>query len=93
MARAQLLIEGFTPQELIDLARHTSLLPLFEGKPVAVTYGKVTLMGGVRKRGTRLLLEVGEMQAGAEKILVKLEPLVQQIARLRGIKRVEWKLP
>lgn len=93
MPRAQLLIEGFAPEELLELAKTTSLLPLFAGKPVCVTYGTATLMGGVRKKGTTLTVEVGVMERGAEKAIPMLERLVKQIAKVRGVKKIEWRMP
>jgi hypothetical protein len=41
MPRAQLLIEGFAPGELLELAKTTSLLPLFAAEPVCVAYGRL----------------------------------------------------
>jgi len=93
MPRAQLLIEGFAPAELLALARTTSLLPLFAGKPVAVTFGKATLLGGVRKQRGRLVIEVAAMQAGAKKVLTALMKLTREIAALRGVRTLEWRLP
>ena len=90
MGRTQLFIEGYTPAELLELARTTSLLPLFAGKPVCVTYGKATLMGGVRKRGGTLTVEVLAAEPGAEKALPHLKALVKQIAKLRGVRDVRW---
>ena len=93
MARAQLLIEGFAPDELKAMAKHTSVLPLFTGKPVAVTYGAATLLGGVRKQRGRLVIEVGAMRRGAEKALAALMALTREIAALRGVRTLEWRLP
>jgi hypothetical protein len=93
MARAQLLIEGFAPEELKAMAKRSSLLPLFTGKPVAVTYGGATLLGGVRKQRGRLVIEVGAMQRGAEKVLSALMKLTREIAALRGVRTLEWRLP
>ena len=92
MARAQLLIEGFSSKELLALARRSSLMPLFEGKPVAVTYGDATLLGGVRKKGSKLVVEVVVVE-GAERALPPLKRLVRQIATLRGVRDIEWRLP
>jgi hypothetical protein len=93
MARAQLLIEGFAPEELKAMAKETSLLPLFAGKPVAVTYGRATLLGGVKKQRGRLVIEVAAMPRGAEKVLTALMVLAREIAALRGVRTLEWRLP
>lgn len=93
MARAQLLIEGFAADELKAMAKHTSLLPLFAGKPVAVTYGNATLLGGVKKSRGRLIVEVAAMQGTAAKVLPMLMQLAREIAALRGLRAVEWRLP
>jgi hypothetical protein len=93
MARSQLLIEGFAPDELLALAQSTSLLPLFSGKPVAVTYGRATLLGGIRKSRGRLIVEVAAMQGAAAKALAALMALTRRIAALRGVRTLEWRLP
>ena len=92
MPRAQLLIEGFAPSELLALAKTTSLLPLFAGKPVCVTYGKATLMGGVKKSRGRLRVEVALMDAAGKRVLPMLQRLVRKIAALRGIRSIAWKV-
>jgi hypothetical protein len=93
MARAQLLIEGFAADELKAMAKRTSLLPLFAGKPVAVTYGSSTLLGGVKKSRGRLIVEVAAMQGAVGRVLPMLKRLAREIAVLRGIRTLEWRLP
>src|SRR3954469_11942346 len=93
MPRAQLLIEGFAPDELKAMAKHTSLLSLFAGKPVAVTYGSSTLLGGVKKSRGRLIVEVAATQGATSRVLPMLMRLAREIAALRGLRAVEWRLP
>lgn len=81
-----ILIEGFTPDEILELSDDL----LLTGKPVIFRAGTAQILGEFRRSGSRLTVELAQIDGGGEGVLSTLSSLVERYARQRGLAEVEW---
>lgn len=85
-SQRSILIEGFTPDEILELSDDL----LLTGKPVIFRAGTAQILGEFRRSGSRLTIELAQIDGGGEGVLPTLSSLVERYARQRGLAEVEW---
>jgi hypothetical protein len=83
-------IEGYAPDELLALPNDLIDPWLFRDAPVVFRVGTATLLAEFRRDGTRLVLELAQIDGGGEGILPLLSSLAEAFARGRRYAEIEW---
>jgi hypothetical protein len=84
------LIEGFTPDEILRLPEEQIEALVLTDTPVVLRAGSAEILGQFRIRGDRLVLELAQIEGGGEGVLPTLWVLTERYARQRGLSGVEW---
>lgn len=91
MTRArEILVEGYTPEELLQLPDEQLAAFVFTDEPLLFRAGSATLLGEFRVRDGRLVVELAHIDGGGEGVLPALWRLTERYARQHGLAEVEW---
>jgi hypothetical protein len=88
--RRKILIEGYSPEELLGLLDSEDGAWVFTGEPVIFQLGSAQVLGQFALTDTALVLELAQIDGGGEGILPQLATLAERFARRRGLRSVEW---
>jgi len=86
----QILIEGYTPDEILSFSNEQIDVFVFAGEPVVFKIGSATILGEFRRSADTLTLELAQIDGGGEGVLPALWSLASRYARANGLARVEW---
>lgn len=86
----EILFEGYTAEELLRLPDEQLAAFVFTDEPLLFRAGSATLLGEVRVRDGRLVLELAHIDGGGEGVLPALWRLTERYARQQGLAEVEW---
>ena len=86
----QINIEGYTPDEILDLPDHQLDGFVLSGEPLVFRAGSAEILGEFKVRGESLIVELAQIDGGGEGVLPTLSSLAQKYAKRRGLKKVEW---
>ncbi len=84
------LLEGFTPEELLALSEAELDAYLFHGEPVVFRAGSAEVLGEFRRTPERLTVELAQIDGGGEGVLPTLFFFARRYAGQRGLREVEW---
>ncbi len=86
----EILIEGYTPEEILSYSDHEMADLIFFDQPVVFRVGSATILGEFSQTPRRLTLELAQIDGGGEGVLPAIWTLAEKYARQRGIAEIEW---
>jgi hypothetical protein len=86
----QINIEGYTPEEIINLPDEQLDALVLAGEPLVFRAGTAEILGEFQIRDQSLFVELAQIEGGGEGVLPTLAALSRSYARKRGLKKVEW---
>src|SRR5262245_66178356 len=86
----KILIEGYTPEEFLNLPDEQIDAFVFVGKPLIFKAGSAEILGEFRLREDRLTVELAQIEGGGEGVLPTLAALAERYAQRRGLDQIEW---
>ena len=89
-ARRQVLLEGYTPDHLLQLTEEELRAFVFTDEPLVFRAGSAEVLGHFQVKEGRLVVELAQIDGGGEGVLQTLWSLSEQYARTRGLASVEW---
>ncbi len=90
MPRREVLFEGLSEQQILNLPQEELDKLIFLGEPLVFRAGSAVLLGSFKIAGDRLVIELAQIEGGGEGVLVSLASLAKRYARLRKLSGVEW---
>ena len=90
MSQREILFEGFTQQEILDLPAETIEGLIVFGEPLVFKAGSATILGSFKTNSDHLVIELAQIDGGGEGILLSLGSLARRYAALRKLKGIEW---
>ena len=88
--RPEILFEGYTENEILALPREQVEAMILTGRPVVFRAGSATILGEFRVDGSRLQIELAQIEGGGEGVLLGLGALARRFALLNNLSAVEW---
>src|ERR1022692_4041894 len=88
--RSEVLFEGYTEDELLALPREQIQAMILTGEPVVFRAGSATILGEFRVEGTRLRIELAQIEGGGEGVLLSIWALARRFAQLNQFTAIEW---
>ena len=89
MAR-EILFEGFSRDEILRLPAEQIEKLVLTGEPIIFSAGTARILGEFRLRDNYLLVTLAQIEGGGEGVLPSLWLLIEDYARSRSLKAVEW---
>ena len=86
----RILIEGYAPDEILELTDAQMEAFVFTGRSVVLQVGTAQILGQFRREPTRIIIELAHIDGGGEGVLPLLWRLAERYARLRDVGEVEW---
>ena len=83
-------IEGYTPDEILNLSDEEVEAFAFTDAPLVLRAGSARVLGQFRLSSERLTVELAQIEGGGEGVLPTLWVLAERLARRRGMTEVEW---
>lgn len=88
--RQPILIEGYTPEEILAFPSEQLEAMLLTSHPFVMRAGSAELLGEFRAVGNRLTVEMAQIEGGGEGVIHTLWLLVERYAVQNGYDEVEW---
>jgi hypothetical protein len=88
--RKEIFFDGFSDAQILALPAEQIEALVLNGQPLVLRAGSATVLGEFRRDKDRLVVELAQIEAGGEGVLVSLGSLVRRYARLQRIDTVEW---
>lgn len=92
MPRRALLLEGYSPDELLALPDATLDALALSGETLVFRAGSAEILGRFAVEADTLVLELGHIDGGGEGALPALASLARHYARRRGLHAIEWRV-
>ena len=86
----QINIEGYSPDEILDLPDEQLDALVLSGEPLVFRAGTAEILGEFKVKDESLIVELAQIDGGGEGVLPTLTSLAQRYAKQRGLKKVEW---
>jgi hypothetical protein len=86
----KILVEGYTPEEILNLPDEQIAAFVFAGKPLVFKAGSAEILGEFRLQADRLTVELAQIEGGGEGVLQTLSALAERYAQRHGLNQVEW---
>ena len=86
----QILIEGYTPDDILSLPNEHIDTLIFTGEPLVFRAGSATILGEFRRGTDRITLELAQIDGGGEGVLPTLWRLAERYAQIHELEYVEW---
>ena len=90
MPRREVLFEGLSEQEILNLPQEELEALILLGEPLVFRAGSAVLLGSFKIASDRLVIELAQIEGGGEGVLVSLASLAKRYAGLRKLSGVEW---
>ena len=90
MTKHDVLFEGFSEQQILELPRETIEQLVLLGEPLVFRAGSATILGSFKITSGRLVIELAQIEGGGEGVLPSLASLTKRYAQLHGLSSVEW---
>jgi hypothetical protein len=88
--RKEILIEGYTTEEILNLPHEEVEALVLTGQPLIFKVGSAQILGEFRVEGKRLVVELAQIDGGGEGVLPTLWLLVERYAKHQGLDEIEW---
>lgn len=86
----QILIEGYTLEELLNFPDEVLSAYVFIGEPIVFKAGSAEILGNFQKVNNYVVIELAQIDGGGEGVLPALWILANRQAAKRGLSHVEW---
>lgn len=86
----RILIEGFTPEQLLELPDAELRALVLRDEPLVFSAGSATVLGAFRTAGDTLVLELAHIDEGGDSVLPALASLASRYAKRTGLAAIEW---
>ena len=83
-------IEGYSPDEILNLPDEQLEALVLSGEPLVFRAGTAEILGEFQIKGDSLVVELAQIDGGGEGVLPALTLLAQRYAKKRGLKKMEW---
>ena len=90
MKKRHILIEGFTPDELMTLPEHELEALILINEPIVFKAGSAEILGKIYLKPNTLVVELAQIDGGGKGILPSLWLLAGRYAQKRQLQTVEW---
>ena len=90
MPRREVLFEGLSEQEILNLPQEELDNLVLLGEPLVFRAGSAVLPGSFKVTHDRLVIELAQIEGGGEGVLISLASLARRYAQLRKLTGVEW---
>ena len=90
MPPREMLFEGFTEEEILELPAETVEGLIVLGEPLVFRVGSATVLGSFKISSSRLVIELAQIEGGGEGVLVALASLARRYVGLRKLEGTEW---
>jgi hypothetical protein len=90
MRGREILFEGFTEAEILDLPVETIVGLIILGEPLVFRAGTATVLGSFKISSDHLVIELAQIDGGGEGVLIALGSLARRYALLHNLSAVEW---
>jgi hypothetical protein len=88
--RSEVLFEGYTEAEILALPKEQLEAIILTGQPVVFRAGSATILGEFRVEGSRLRIELAQIEGGGEGVLLSIGALARRFAQLNQLHAIEW---
>ncbi|WP_395804212.1 hypothetical protein [Archangium minus] len=88
--RRQLLLEGYTPESILQLSDEELRAFVFTNEPLVFQAGSAQVLGQFQVKENQLVVELAQIDGGGEGILQTLWLLAERYASTRELASVEW---
>jgi hypothetical protein len=89
-APREVLFEGFSEEEILNLPKETIEQMVLIGEPIVFRVGSAVILGSLKVEAGRLTLELAQIEGGGEGVLLSLGSLARRYAKLHQLSTVEW---
>lgn len=86
----QIVIEGYTPDEMLLLSDEQLNAFVFTGEPLVFQAGSATILGKFIQRPDRITVELAQIDGGGEGVLPTLWCLAERYAQIHQLGYIEW---
>ncbi len=86
----QINIEGYSPEEILNLPDEEIECIVFAGKPIVFLAGTAEILGEFKVKDEKLIIELAQIDGGGEGVLPALAMLAQRYAKKKKLAKVEW---
>lgn len=90
MGSRSILIEGYTPEEILALSPQQLKGFVFSGKPLVFQVGTAQILGEFSLQNNSLIIELAQIDGGGEGALPTIAALAERYARQNNLEAVEW---
>jgi hypothetical protein len=87
-----LLIEGYTPDEILAMPNEDLRAIVLSDEPLVFRAGSANLLGRFRVEGSALIMELAHVDGGGEGALPALASLARRYAIREGLVSVDWRV-
>lgn len=91
-ADIQMLIEGYTVDEILQLSNEEMRMLVLRDEPLVFKIGSAHLLGRFKVAGDALVMELAHVDGGGEGALPRLASLASRYAKREGLSFVEWRV-
>ena len=88
--RDQILIEGYTQDELLAFEDALFDQYVFTEEPIVFAIGSASLLGQFSKTSSALKIELAQIDGGGEGVLPCLLSFARKLAKSRSFETIEW---
>jgi hypothetical protein len=85
-----ILIEGFRPDEILNLPQEQIAAFVLTGQPLIFRVGTAEILGEFRTVDRRFVVELAYIDGGGEGVLPVLWRLTERYAGQQGLEEIEW---
>ncbi|HEY4080220.1 MAG TPA: hypothetical protein VGM81_05960 [Burkholderiaceae bacterium] len=87
-----LLIEGYTPDEILALPNDELQAIVLSDEPLVFKAGSANLLGRFKVEGAALVMELAHVDGGGEGALPALAALARRYAVRQGLASIDWRV-
>lgn len=88
----QVLLEGYTVDEVLDLPTDELQAMVLRDEPLVFKAGSANMLGKFKVQGDTLLMELAHIDGGGEGALPSMAALASRFAKREGLAFVEWRV-
>lgn len=89
MAPREVLFEGLRGEDVLNPPKAEVEQLILLGEPIIFRIGTATLLGSFKVDSEKLVIELAQIEAGGEGVLVSLSSLATRYAKLRELSGIE----
>jgi hypothetical protein len=90
MKRRDVLFEGLTEDQILNLPKSAVEQLILIGEPLVFRAGSAVLLGAFKVQANMLTIELAQIEGGGEGVLMSLASLARRYAILHELSAVEW---